>query len=168
MTQRFFLGSIIVSSSLVAAMMGACGGDSSTGDAGPDSTTNDSAANDAGNESSANDAGSDTGNDSSPPSEAGSDAGGCDGGCYVCCAAEDPMAAQKLFEGAVACGCTTPGDCKMACAASLCATTPKKPDKACIDCLLSADAGSCGESAAMSCADAGCGPVAACMEACAP
>jgi hypothetical protein len=62
----------------------------------------------------------------------------------------------------------TPGDCKTTCAASLCATTPKDPDKACIECLLAADAGSCGETAAASCADAGCTAVASCMEMCPP
>jgi hypothetical protein len=165
MNQRFFLCSITISSSLVAAMIAACGGSNATGDAGPDATTNDASGDvnvaDAGNDTATNDA-SDGG------SETGNDASSCDGGCYACCAEGDPTAAEKLFEGARACGCTTPGDCKTTCAASLCATIPKDPDKACIECLLAMDAGNCGEVAATSCADAGCTAVAECMEMCPP
>jgi hypothetical protein len=166
MKQRFFLCATTLSTSFVFAMIAACGGSSTTGDAGTDATTGDS--------SNGNDAGNDTGqtndaSDGGQQNEAGSDGSTCDAGCYACCAEQDEPAAMKLFAGAHTCGCMTPGDCATACAMSVCATTtPKLPDKGCIECLLSVDAGNCGEVAAASCADAGCTAVAECMEACPP
>jgi hypothetical protein len=165
MNQRFFLCSLSLSTSLAFAMIAACGGSTSNGDAGPDATTNDSSSNDATSDTPQNNDASDGGQNN----DADNDGGACDGGCYACCAKQDEPAAVKLFEAARTCGCTSPGDCQTACAMSLCAAmTPKTPDKACVECLLSADAGNCGETAAASCADAGCGAVATCMEMCPP
>jgi hypothetical protein len=166
MNQRFFLCSIPLSTSVAFAMIAACGGNTATSDAGSDATTNDSSSNDAASDTAQN-------NDASDGAEnndaADNDGGTCDGGCYACCAEQNEPAAAKLFMAARACGCTNPGDCHTACAMSLCnAVTPKVPDKACVECLLSVDAGNCGETAAASCADAGCTAVAMCMEMCPP
>ncbi len=149
---------------LAFAMIAACGGSTSNGDAGPDATTNDSSSNDATSDGQNNDA-SDGGQNNDA---AGNDGSTCDGGCYACCAEQDPQAATRLFLAARTCGCTNPGDCQTVCAMSLCGMTVAKPDKACVECLLSPDAGNCGETAAASCADAGCGAVATCMEMCPP
>ena len=111
-------------------MIGACGGgDNTNGDSGPDSTTG---ADTGGNDTGQNDVANDTGQGN----EAGNDAGGCDAGCYACCAAEDPAAATKLFEAARNCACM-PANCRTECNTTLCGTTAKQPDKACIACILS-------------------------------
>jgi hypothetical protein len=173
MKNRFvFLALVACGPAFVLA--GACGGsDNSNADGGNDATMGNDAANDAntGSDTNAADGPSDASNNDTG-TEAGTDsgcAGMATGACFQCCAMEDPDASAALATQAIACACTTPGDCTTACGASLCKTKPTAPDTACLKCLASPDAGDCiknAESVACGDADTACQAVVGCFKSC--
>jgi hypothetical protein len=175
MTQTFIRVTFLVSTSAIACVEACSGTDAANTDAGSDATMNDAATNDSGaTDASAQDAAGDA-----ITTEAGIDAGldaaldasGCasltDGGCFQCCAAEDPDASQAFATQAAICACSNPGECHSDCNATLC--KGKAPDAKCIACLGAADAGDCIaniESTVCGDADTTCQATAACFITC--
>jgi hypothetical protein len=104
-----------------------------------------------------------------PTPDSGSCADLSDGGCFRCCSADDPDAAAVIEESALACACTTPGDCKTECADTLC-KRPKQaaPDAKCDKCLAQTDAGGCfAKAKTTACGSStSCDDVAACFATC--
>jgi hypothetical protein len=163
MNQRLFIVLSIVSASAVAAMVGACGGDSSTSDGGNDATTGDSGGSDATN----NDSGGSDGASDSSSNDSGNNCVGSDAGCRACCVAEHPDGAAVLVGTEIACACTTPGLCKNQCKSTVCAATPKQANLTCSTCIADKDAGDCRTVALTACAqNADCTALAACVLSC--
>jgi hypothetical protein len=174
MTRTFIRLTFLVSTSAIACVEGCGGTDATTTDGGSDATTTDAATNDSGaTDASAHDAPG----DAITTTEAGIDAGldgakgGCasltDGGCFQCCAAEDPDASLAFATQAAICACNNPGECQSDCNGTLC--KGKAPDAKCIACLGAADAGDCIaniESTVCGDADTACQATAACFITC--
>ncbi len=172
MDQNVIRWTVLLCASAVAGVE-ACGGDNAGSDAGNDATSSDAAAADV----AASDAAQDAPFDHTVVNEAGSDAGldaadgGCasltDGGCFQCCADEDPDAAMAFAQRAIICACDNPGECTTACSSTLC--NGKAPSSNCIACLMAPDAGACIASLASTvCGDADtvCLATAACFMTC--